>query len=443
MPRMFSLERIRAWFYRGPTFLGVQPYKRNGYQSPTVTAILWIYAFAVRNVTMAGVIVLLCAGLVTLYSMFTLMMPIHILAFAVLGIFALDMIIGYFMRPHVVIHRSLPERMGVGAVHTVRYSLSNRSKSPALDILLDGLPLPRGLRFPNGRAFIREMGPGQTVQVSAEIQARRRGRYVVPAARADSPFPFHLWRWGVMGEAPRVITVYPHFTPLRRFLLSAGMRYQAGGIALSSAIGESMEFLGTRPFRSGDSLKHIHWRSWARTGYPVVKEFREEYLCRTALIVDTHRPAPFFWERFLRLPDRPLDAVASLAAAIADHLAHSDYIVDLFAAGPDIYRFRGGRSLGFLENILDILACLQPNSGEPFAEFADELIQEVAMISSAVLLLLDWNPIRQRVISELRASGVTVRVFLIAGPGPLPPELPEFVEIVSVNDILDGHIEEL
>ena len=45
----------------------------------------------------------------------------------------------------------------------------------------------------------------------------------------------------------------------------------------------------------GDPLRKIHWRSWARRGKPVVKEYQEEYFSRIALVLDTflpRRPAP-------------------------------------------------------------------------------------------------------------------------------------------------------
>lgn len=60
---------------------------------------------------------------------------------------------------------------------------------------------------------------------------------------------------------------------------------------LSSSTGDAIEFVGTRDYREGDPPRNIHWRSWARRGAPVVKEYQEEYFCRIALILDTFLPA--------------------------------------------------------------------------------------------------------------------------------------------------------
>jgi uncharacterized protein (DUF58 family) len=304
---------------------------------------------------------------------------------------------------------------------------------------VDALPYPNGLRLTRGRAFVRNLASGESTRVSAYIEASRRGRYTLPATRADSAFPFNLWRWGRMGKLGEKLIVYPRFTPLSGIDMRAGRRYQPGGIALSSRVGDSMEFHGCREFRDGDDRRRLHWRSWARTSVPVVKEFLEEFFCRTALIVDTTRMRRDLRRLLgLKTPDPCFEAGLSLTAAVADFLAGQDYVVDLFAAGPEVYRFRGGRSLAYLENILDILACLQPHPGEPFSEFSAELIQELAQISSVFFVLLTWNETRRRLFEQIVTAGITVKAVLVTDGRPLPPSLPDSVTLVNAADVREG-----
>jgi uncharacterized protein (DUF58 family) len=441
-----AFARLKRWkraFYDGPGFIGMRPWRRRKYQSPTVTAGLWAYALSVRHLTMTGAIVVLCCGLITLYGLVTLTMPIHLLAFALILLLTLNAVVGWWLRPRLVLARTLPERLAVGTDQPVVYRVTHQGRLPLWDLILDPVPLPALLAFPAGRACIEVLQPGQTVQLTTSIRATRRGRYTLPEAMAGSAFPFHMWRWTRAGSGGRTVTVYPAFTPLREVLPTTGIRYQAGGVALSSNVGSSMEFLGTREYRDGDDPRRLHWRSWARTTYPVVKEFREEYLCRTALIVDTARPRPYFWETWMGREDRPFEAALSLSAAVADHLSRQDYIIDLFAAGPQVYRFQGGRSLGFLENILDILACLNPHRGEPFLEFSADVIEEVSRISSAVLILLTWNDVRRDLVERLRAAGVDVKAVLVSAAAVPPPGLPGEVATLRVKDILEGRCDRL
>jgi len=444
------IKRIKYWrglFYAGPRFLGIAPPRYNGWQSPTVTAALWAYALIMRHFTLAGRVIFACSGLLVLYAMFSLLMPIHLLAFAVLALFTFDFVVGYLVRPRLRASRTIPARVRAGTEQRVDYHVANKANRPAWDVCLDSLPYPKGVSLSRGAAFLEALGPGETARAHAYVTAARRGRHTLPAMRADSAFPFNLWRWGSSGEGAQSLVVYPDFTPLTELALRAGVRYQPGGIALSSNVGESMEFLGCREFRDGDDPRRLHWRSWARTSYPVTKEFREEYLCRTALIVDTYRPRGrrldfYLFDLFYLLhpprEDDAFEAALSLAAAIADFLAGSDYIVDLFAAGPEVYRFQGGRSLAYLENILDILACLAPHTDEPFSEFSDALIEEIAQISSAVFVLLTWNDTRKKLIEDVAAAGVTVRALLVTDSEELPPDLPSMVTTLSARDIRLG-----
>lgn len=433
------LRRWRDQFYAGPRFLGRDPPVRKGYTSPTLTAGLWCYALIVRHFTMAGRVVFICSGLVMFYAMFSLHMPVHILAFALLALFGLDAAAGFGTLPRVRVVRDMPARMGAGREDRVRYRLTNMSRRPLWDLAVDTLPFPHPVTLCEGRCHVDALAPGQSVAVETPVRVKRRGRYTLPAVRVDSSFPFHLWRWGCTGTGPQRVLVYPAFTPLRTLTLGTGRRYQAGGIALSSDVGESMEFLGCREFLPGDDPRRLHWRSWARTSYPVAKEFCEEYFCRTALIVDTYQP-PQRIRQALGLPvrDAALEAGFSLAAAVAEYLAARDYVIDLFAAGPEVYRFQGGRSLGYLENILDILACLQPHHGEPFREFSAEIAAEIAQISSVVFVLQTWNETRRDLILETAQAGAAVKAWLVTAPAAVPAALPAAVTVLTADDIRAG-----
>ncbi|NOY80508.1 MAG: DUF58 domain-containing protein [Kiritimatiellaeota bacterium] len=437
MARVF--RQFRRRFYAGPRDLGIRPFRRGGYQSPTLTALLWGYALVARHLTLPARIVFICSGVIFPYAMLSLLMPIHILAFAILGLFVFDLAAGLAGASRFEVSRQAPPRMGAGTSARFAYTVSNRSRRPALDVAVDTLPLPAGLHWTRGNPLLETLQPGETVTTQAWLTAARRGEYTLPAVRADSAFPFHLWRWGRTCGEPQRLLVYPGFTPLRRLDLPVGLRYQPGGISLSSKVGESMEFLGCREFRDGDNPRRIHWRSWARLGCPVVKEFREEYLCRAALVLDTAASNPLWLDvPGLSPPDPGVEAAVSLTAAAADFLARRDFVIDLFAAGPEIYRFQGGRSLAYLDNMLDILACVRPHPGEPFAELIPVLVEEIAHLSSALVILVRWNERRRELLQRLAAAGVRTRALLVTAAKRPPKGLPGDVTLVRASDVVAG-----
>src|SRR5262249_28090684 len=180
-------------------------------------------------------------------------------------------------------------------------------------------------------AFVRA-GPGPSADVAVSLRATRRGRYVLPGPGLAVTDPLGLLAGRTTRRAPPGLLAHPPFFTLAALAAPLGRRYQPGGIPLSSSTGEAIEFVGTRDYRDGDPVRTIHWRSWARRGTPVVKEFQEEYFCRIALVLDTFLP------RRLRAEDRrSFEAAISGLASIADHLSRTDDIVDILAARPHVY----------------------------------------------------------------------------------------------------------
>ena len=245
-------------------------------------------------------------------------------------------------------------------------------------------------------------------ELRVELQPRRRGRYVLrtPTLRVTDPLAL------AAGPAPpsrdHVLLVYPRFYTLESFAVPAGRRYQPGGIPLSSSTGDAIEFVGTREYRDGDPLRNIHWRSWARRGEPVVKEYQEEYFARIALVLDTFAPA-----RPTPPEARSFEAAISVLASIADHYSRSDFVVDILAAGPEVYEVSAGRSLAYLDNILDVLAGLEPCPDAPFAAIGPALFEKLARITTVVAVLQDWDEPRERFLREVKSLGTAVHVIVV------------------------------
>jgi uncharacterized protein (DUF58 family) len=245
-------------------------------------------------------------------------------------------------------------------------------------------------------------------EATVTFEATRRGKYELrgPSLRLTDPLALVGGRAKALPD--QALLVYPRFYRIDTFDLPVGRRYQPGGIPLASNTADTVEFMGTREYRQGDPVKNIHMRSWARVGEPVVKEFQEEYFCRIAIILDT------FLRR--RPPQKAIDgfeAAISVVASVADHFSRSEYVVDIFAAGPDIYEVSAGRSLAYLENILDVLACLEPCHEPPFEVVGPVLFEKLSQITSVVAVLQDWDKSREEFLRRVKMAGVELRVIVV------------------------------
>ena len=172
---------------------------------------------------------------------------------------------------------------------------------------------------------------------------------------------------------------------------------------MTSQLGESFEYLGNRDYREGDNPRDIDWRATARATRPIVREWVEEYMLRAAVILDTHIPASL-GRKPAQHRREDFKRGVCICAAVSDYMARQDYLVDLFAAGPDLYHLTAGRSLAYLDQILDILACVEESSAEPFDAIEPHIGALLERLSTVICVFLDWNPVRRNFALRLRSG---------------------------------------
>jgi len=275
----------------------------------------------------------------------------------------------------------------------------------------DGVPVPPAL-------------PGRKARARLALHCPRRGVYPLRGYRLESDFPFGVLRSFRFFERDSTLVVCPKYAPLSRLELPTGRRYQPGGVALASETGDSVEFVGSREYREGDNIRDIDWRATGRLNRLIVREYRQEYFLRVAVILDTHVP-PARGLLGLRQPRaerrQSFENAVSLTAAISEYLARKEYVVEIFAAGSTLYHLTAGRSLAYLEQILDILACVDENPREPFAAIEPELMSSLSRISTVICVFLDWNETRRAFVRNLKEQGVGLKTILISNQRPHGP----------------------
>lgn len=333
----------------------------------------------------------------------TMVTRVYIIFALALGLMLTAAVFAERRRPRVRFFGGLPARATAGTPVTFRIGLDSPEGRTYHDLSLAMRTAP-GLTLRPAETPVA-VAPGKPAQVEVMLESPKRGRYEVPGPWVRRVDPLGLVGTRFHAGDDQVLLVYPRFWTMERFDIPLGRRHQPGGIPLSSNTGDSVEFTGTRDYREGDPIRAIHWRSWARRGQPVVKEYQEEYFCHIAIILDTFLPGKAATDGF--------EASVSVVASIADFFSRSEYVVDILAAGPDIYQVSAGRSLAYLENILDVLACLDPCPEPPFATIGPALFEQIAQVSTVVAILQDWDPARREFLQRVKASGTAVRAIVV------------------------------
>lgn len=166
--------------------------------------------------------------------------------------------------------------------------------------------------------------------------------------------------------------------------------------------------MSLRDYRPGDPLRYIHWKSFAKMGKPIVKEFQDEFFVRHALILDTFS-GPDFSDRF--------EEAVSVAASFACTLLTQDSLLDLLFVGPQAYCFTAGRGVAHTEQMLEILASVKVCHDQPFQSLAQLVLNHISTVSGCICVLMAWDQERQNFIRQLKALGVPLRVLVVADPG--------------------------
>ena len=376
------------------------------------------------------------------------------LAYQVFAIMAALMLVAVIsavtFRARFRLQRSLPDFATVGQPLTYRLCIENLSRRRQRDLLLiDELETPfpqyheftasrdphdkqrnwfdRLVGYPRlislirhkrgGSIPVREIPPVpalDTSELDIEFIPARRGYLRFTSASIARPDPLGLFRAMQHYSARHSLLVLPRTYRVPRLHLPGRRKYQHGGMTLASHIGDSQEFLSLRDYQPGDPVRSIHWRSYAKRGQPIVKEFQDEFFVRQGLVLDT----------FLDGGTKTMfEEAVSVAASFQLAMEQQDALVDLLLVEDRTYCFTSGRGLGNAASILEVLACIQPCSDLPFASLQELLLLHAAEVSGLIMILLAWDEKRRALVQRLTAMGTPVVVILITpGADAAPPD---------------------
>ncbi len=318
----------------------------------------------------------------------------------------------FLVRPKLLFSARHAERVCVGETLSVEVEITNRGQRPAHEWRVMAHRLPPYMAFePAEGTPLPVLAPSEKIKTEARLICGQRGVFQFAGWRVETSFPFGLLNSGRVFAAPQRLIVFPAFTPLDALAIPTGRRHHPGGVALASHLGDSFEFLGNREYRDGDNPRDIDWRATARLQTPIVREYREEYFLRVAVVLDTHLP------RATTHAKADFERAVSLCAAVGDFMARQEYLVDIFAAGPNLYHLMAGRSLAYLDQILDILAAVDGSEAEPFSTLEPEILDNLEQINAIVCVFLDWDAARRAFCENLARSGVGLKV-IVSRDGP-------------------------
>ena len=259
--------------------------------------------------------------------------------------------------------------------------------------------LERRLLFKGGAASEHAiLPPGESLRVRMELTPQRRGVIRLTDMRARLPNPFGLFqRCRRVSTGSDSLVVLPRRYRLPTLNLPGEACFQLGGEAVSNTIGQSGEFLGLRDYRSGDALRHIHWKGWAKTGRPIVKEFEDVYFPRYGLVLDN----------FAEHGDEDLfEESVSVAASFAAAIDTKRSLLDLMFIKDEAIVVKAGRGEAKAEKLLEVLAAVEAEPGEQLDALERLVLRHRDQLTACICVFTGWTPDRARFLRHIVSGGL-------------------------------------
>lgn len=259
-------------------------------------------------------------------------------------------------RARVGLHASrhlAPSRVPVGAAAEVKLDLRSTGRLPTGGLMLeDTVPYALGAR---PRFLVERLPRNTPTTLRYPLKPVMRGVQQVGPLMARITDPFGLAEYDRELAGRSRLVVVPRVVRLAGLPGGSGMGAgDDGSVRLRAGQGEDDAVV--RPFRQGDDLRKVHWRSTARRDELMVRVEERPWRGGTTVLLDhrvhAHRGSG---------PTASLEWAISFVASICLHLHHFGHQVRLVSEDGRV--LAGGSADGGHSDhvVLDSLAALQPS----------------------------------------------------------------------------------
>ena len=269
---------------------------------------------------------------------------------------------------------------------------------------------------------------------------RRRGRFTLGPLSLVSGDPMGLFEFRRDLKVSSDIVVYPAMIPIPSFAPPLGQL--PGGDAVRQRTHYiTTNVAGVRDYAPGDSFNRIHWRSTARQGRLIVKEFELDPTADIWLLPDMNAQVQYSlpieepepedpWIAILRghrRPDVEIDPATeeytiTITASVAQHFVYKDRAVGMMTYAQDREVMQPDRGHRQLTKMLETLAMIRAEGELPLGQL---LLAEGERLGRGVTIVVITPSVDRHWIAaarDVRRRGVTIIAVLIdpatfGGPG--------------------------
>jgi len=307
------------------------------------------------------------------------------------------------------IYRRLPESIHAGEPLTVELEALSPTRATAV-VVYDTVRPHAAARDEEVRplAVFPQIAPRQTTGGQYRLVLERRGRYDFGPLRISTRYPFGLMERTVRRPLADQFLVLPRLGRLTAEWSRLAQTPDYGSRRAARRQGQTEgDFYGLRDWRAGDSRRLIHWRTSARRGGLMVRQFERPWSVNLTLLLELWQPEnPQAADR-----GRVELAVAMAATVAVDACRRGESQLLVVCGGSKLVVHGGGASKSLGREILAALAVAEASPNDRLAEMFSRSAADAAPGGRTVL-----------VTTRPAAPRESSRLLMAAADGATSPE---------------------
>lgn len=171
--------------------------------------------------------------------------------------------------------------------------------------------------------LLYNVGP-KIQKISYQITPQHRGIYNNGSVELSFSAPFGFFRHRKTKEHNSEVIIYPKVIPIKNLYLSTSTFFSSNESKVKKKHRFGQEYYGVRDYRPKDPLRFVHWKSTAKKGQLMIKEYEDEYISHLSIATDLNYIESNGIER------NPTEDSLSLAISLANYAQNHGYQTDIY-----------------------------------------------------------------------------------------------------------------
>lgn len=263
--------------------------------------------------------------------------------------------------------------------------------------------------------------------INFRLMARRRGHYTVGPIRITLGDAFGIFRGVREFRSRSAVTIYPRVHQIEGLPIPLSQPF--GPVRTrEKAFEDSSNQAEIREYRPGDNPRHIHWKTSARVGELMLKQYE----------LNATTPIFLFPDLSARAHAGTRDGAASteemvveIAASLAALGIRRKMDVGMVCSGEDRYAVSPGRGYRTQHEILEILARVEATGFLAPEQVLEMETAHLGAKSTLVIITARLSPVLANLLIRLRANHQVMLVLLRRETFPGSEAEPDSPELVS------------